>query len=106
MPIVATKSGVSAPALIIRKVRVGTARDRVYILGAQGKLFALNIADGKKIWEKDLSAEFGSEIPKWRFSTSPLIEGELLLVETGGVNGNMLVDMVIDRETKATAVAL
>jgi len=80
--------------------------DRVYVLGAQGKLFALNIADGKKIWEKDLSAEFGSEIPKWGFSTSPLIEGELLLVETGGVNGNMLVDMVIDRETKATAVAL
>ena len=78
----------------------------VYVLGATGKLFALAAKSGAPIWEKDLTAEFASEVPKWGFSTSPLIEGELLLVEAGGRDGNILVDMVIDRKAAVTAVAL
>ena len=78
----------------------------VYVLGATGKLFALAAASGVPIWEKDLVAEFDSEVPKWGFSTSPLIEGDLLLVEAGGRDGNFVVDMVIDRKTAVTAVAL
>ncbi len=78
----------------------------VYVLGATGKLFALAAASGAPIWEKDLVAEFDSEVPKWGFSTSPLIEGDLLLVEAGGRDGNFVVDMVIDRKTAVTAVAL
>ena len=58
------------------------------------------------IWKKDLVAEFGGQVPRWGFSTSPLVEGELLLVEAGGAEGNFLVDMVIDRTAPATAVAL
>ena len=45
-------------------------------------------------------------MPRWGFSTSPLIEGDLLLVEAGGHNGNFVVDMAIDRTTAVTAVAL
>ena len=78
----------------------------VYVLGATGKLFALAAASGAPIWEKDLVAEFDSEVPKWGFSTSPLIEDDLLLVEAGGRDGNFVVDMVIDRKTAVTAVAL
>ena len=80
--------------------------DVVYVLGAEGRLLALRAAAGSVLWQKDLAETFGSETPKWGFSTSVLIEGELLLVEAGGVDGNMLVDMIIDRSTKATAVAL
>ena len=47
----------------------------VYVLGATGKLFALDAASGKEIWSKDLAAEFTSEVPKWGFSTSPLVCG-------------------------------
>ncbi len=78
----------------------------VYVLGATGKLFALGAASGKEIWSKDLAAEFASEVPKWGFSTSPLVEGDLLLLEAGGVDGNFVVDLIIDRETAVTAVAL
>ncbi len=80
--------------------------ETVYVLGAEGLLFAVRASTGETLWQKDLAQEFGSEIPKWGFSTSPLIEGQLLLVEAGGVDGNMLVDMVIDRKADATAVAL
>ena len=78
----------------------------VYVLGATGKLFALATASGTPIWEKDLVAEFSSEVPRWGFSTSPLVEGDLLLVEAGGHDGNFVVDMAIDRTTPVTAVAL
>ncbi len=80
--------------------------DVVYALGAQGQLFALNAESGEVGWQKDLAKEFGSEVPRWGFSTSPLIDGDLLFVEVGGVDGNFVVDMVIDREAAATAVAV
>ena len=80
--------------------------ETVYVLGAEGGLFALKAESGEVIWKKDLVAEFGGQVPRWGFSTSPLVEGELLLVEAGGAEGNFLVDMVIDRTAPATAVAL
>jgi len=78
----------------------------VYVLGATGKLFALAAAGGAPLWQKDLVAEFSSEVPRWGFSTSPLVEGDLLLVEAGGHDGNFVVDMALDRTTPVTAVAL
>ena len=77
----------------------------VYVLGAQGQLYALSAASGTKVWEKDLVAEFGSKVPRWGFSTSPLVEGNLLLVEVGGLNSNFLVEMIVDRRASATVVA-
>ena len=80
--------------------------ETVYVLGATGQLCALAVATGAPLWEKDLAAEFGSQVPRWGFSTSPLVEGDLLLVEAGGHDGNFVVDMAIDRTTAVTAVAL
>ncbi|MCI0414118.1 PQQ-like beta-propeller repeat protein [bacterium] len=62
----------------------------VYVLGAQSKLYALNGKDGKKIWFHDLHSEYGSEIPGWGTSTSPLVEGDLLLVDIGGKTGHSI----------------
>ena len=61
--------------------------DQVYVLGARGNLFALNSASGKKLWEHDFVKEFGSIVPTWGFSGSPLVENELLLLEIGGEEG-------------------
>ena len=80
--------------------------DIVYVLGAEGSLHALEAASGRKLWKINLVEEFGGKVPKWGFSTSPLIEGDLLLLEVGGVDGSFIVDMVIARTTQATAVAL
>ena len=38
--------------------------ETVYVLGATGKLFALAAASGTPIWEKDLVAEFSSQVPR------------------------------------------
>ena len=53
-------------------------------ISAHGKLYALNAANGQKVWSYDLQQKFGSKMPRWGFSTSPLIDGALLLVEVGG----------------------
>ena len=65
--------------------------ERVYVLGARGMLYALGSSDGKEIWKRDLGEEFGAPIPKWGFSTSPLVEGERLLVNVGGAGGSSIV---------------
>ncbi len=58
--------------------------DLLYTISAHGKLYALNAASGQEIWSHDLQQKFGSKMPRWGFSTSPLVEGELLLIEVGG----------------------
>lgn len=64
----------------------------VYALGARGKLYALQIANGKKIWSHDLEKEFKTSGPSDEgFSTSPLIESNLLLIEAGGREGNAFI---------------
>lgn len=59
----------------------------VFTLGAKGKLYALNAKLGAKVWGHDLRKEYGGKMPTWGVSTSPLVEGNLLLVDVGGKNG-------------------
>jgi outer membrane protein assembly factor BamB len=75
--------------------------DTVYVLSGRGQLAALKAADGKKVWEHDLQQELGAEPPQWGISTSPLIEGNLLLVDVGGSRGRSLV--AFDKKTGKTA---
>lgn len=72
----------------------------VYALTATGRLTALNAADGKKIWTRDLQREFDAEPPQWGISTSPLAEGNLLLVDVGGSRGRSLA--AFDKKTGKT----
>jgi outer membrane protein assembly factor BamB len=56
----------------------------VYAMGSHGRLLALRTADGAKIWEVDLVQAFGAKRPNWGYSGSPLIDGDLLILEVGG----------------------
>ncbi len=62
--------------------------DLVYVLSAGGKLLALNTKDGKKAWSHDLVSEYGGRVPRWGISVSPLVEGNMLLVDVGGKSGH------------------
>ena len=65
--------------------------DSVFALGAEGKLYALDAHDGGQLWAHNFVEEFDSTIPTWGFSSSPLIEGNLVLVEAGGKDGKSIV---------------
>jgi outer membrane protein assembly factor BamB len=67
---------------------------RLYALGATGRLVCLELpASGptaKVLWEHDLKAEFETATPSWGFASSPLIEGELVIVQAGGKQGSVV----------------
>lgn len=65
--------------------------DRCYTYGAEGKLLCLDLASGKKIWMRDVLADFnltkpGSGVPNWFFGVgcTPVLEGDLLITLVGG----------------------
>jgi outer membrane protein assembly factor BamB len=58
--------------------------DRVYALGAMGNLLALDVRDGRVLWQKDYVADFSASIPSWGIAGAPLVDGELLICLVGG----------------------
>jgi outer membrane protein assembly factor BamB len=62
--------------------------DRVYVLGAEGKLWTLNAATGAVLWKKDFIADFGAKPSTWTwyfgFSSAPLVYEHLVICVAGG----------------------
>lgn len=56
---------------------------RVYTLGAQGVLKCFDLLNGHIYWERKLAIEFMLDQGFFGFSTSPLIEGDLLILNLG-----------------------
>ena len=66
-------------------------KERAFFLGANGQLYAIDVEDGETVWSHHFQTEFISDPPHWGFSTSPLLEGELLVVEVGGSSGKSFI---------------
>ena len=64
--------------------------DRVYAISAQGDLVCLKAADGKKVWHKSFTKDFGGAIPSWKFCESPLVDGDKLVCTPGGAKATMV----------------
>jgi len=58
--------------------------DRLYALGGNGDLSALDARTGKIIWSKNVLREFGGQNIQWGISESPLVLGNKVLVNAGG----------------------
>jgi outer membrane protein assembly factor BamB len=57
--------------------------DRVYTLSRRGHLICLEAATGKVVWQRQLVRELELTVPEWGFAGSPLVEGEMLIVNVG-----------------------
>jgi outer membrane protein assembly factor BamB len=55
----------------------------VYTMSVDGQVLCLDAASGKVIWNKEIKKDAGCEMPMYGFSSSPLVEGELLLLNAG-----------------------
>lgn len=66
------------------------AGDRVYVLGSYLNLVCLNATNGQTVWAKDLRAQFGGSVISWQNAASPLIEGDLLLVNCNASPNRLL----------------
>ncbi|RMH23320.1 MAG: hypothetical protein D6696_01020, partial [Acidobacteria bacterium] len=67
------------------------AGDTVFALGPRGELLALALADGRRRWSRRLVEEGWGRAPQYGFATSPLIAGELVVVQAGGAGARLLV---------------
>jgi len=57
---------------------------RVYAVGATGQLVCVDIETGKLIWSKDYRKDYGTSVPTWGVTGSPLVNGGLLISIVGG----------------------
>jgi outer membrane protein assembly factor BamB len=60
------------------------AGKRVYTLGAQGQLHCLELDSGKKVWARSINDDYNVKKNFFGVGTTPLVEGNLLLVNVGG----------------------
>ncbi len=58
--------------------------DRVYIYGPEGLLHCVRVTDGKLIWKKDATADFGVIQNFFGTGGTPVVEGDLLITLVGG----------------------
>lgn len=57
--------------------------DRVYFVNADGKMFCYNAEDGDIVWQNDLASTYRVKPPKWGFSGTPVIIGDIIYLDMG-----------------------
>ncbi len=73
--------------------------ERVYAIGTSGDLVCLDAASGGEKWRKSFEKDFGGRMMSgWRYSESPLVDGERLVCTPGGKNAVMA---ALDKQTGA-----
>ena len=58
--------------------------DRVYVLGATGRLFCFDVATGAVRWQKDFIEDYDTSVPVYGIASAPLVDGERLITLVGG----------------------
>ena len=58
--------------------------DRVYVLGAMGRLAALESSTGRVVWQKDFVRDYNAQVPSWGMASAPLVDGDRLIAVVGG----------------------
>lgn len=72
------------------------AGDRVYTLGAEGRLLCLEFASGKKVWERDLATDYPFRKGYFGVASSPLVDGDRLFINVGSKGAGVV---AFDRNT-------
>ena len=57
---------------------------RAYSFGATGHLHCFDAEDGTVLWERDLLVQYKIRVPNWGMAASPIIEGDLIIVQIAG----------------------
>jgi len=56
--------------------------EKVYTLSREGDLFCLGTESGNVVWHKNIK-DFGAKSPEWDFACSPLILGDMIIIDAG-----------------------
>jgi outer membrane protein assembly factor BamB len=72
---------------------------RLYVVGMGGDVACLETADGKIVWRRSMTKDFGGHAPMWSYRESPLVDGNKVICTPGGPDA-MLV--ALDKATGKT----
>jgi len=70
--------------------------DLLCVVGQYGEIVCLKSADGKQVWQKHMSDDFGGKRPEWGFSESVLVDGDRVVCTPGGRQGTIV---ALDKRT-------
>jgi len=57
--------------------------ERLYVEGMGGNVACLQVQDGKIVWQRSLTEDFGGRRPMWSYRESPLVDGDKVIVTPG-----------------------
>ena len=60
--------------------------ERLYVEGLRGDVACLQVNDGKILWQRSLTRDFGGRVPMWSYRESPLVDGDKVIVTPGSEN--------------------
>ena len=63
---------------------------RLYVEGMGGAVACLQTQDGKILWQRSLTEDFGGRMPMWSFRESPLVDGDKVIVTPGGADAMLV----------------
>jgi outer membrane protein assembly factor BamB len=73
--------------------------ERLYVLGMGGDLACLQVKDGKILWQRSLTHDFGGRVPTWSYRESPLVDGDWVVCTPGGEGATLA---ALDKATGKT----
>jgi len=71
--------------------------DRVYAYGAEGMLTCLDLATGRKVWQRPLNKDLDAPQAFFGVGVPPVVEGDVILLNPGGPDGAGIVG--VDKAT-------
>jgi outer membrane protein assembly factor BamB len=69
--------------------------DRIYTIGQRGDLRCVS-SEGKILWQKNFVSDFGGTFGDWKYTESPLVDGDRLVCTPGGPEAAMV---ALDKNT-------
>jgi len=64
--------------------------ERLYVEGLAGNVVCLQVADGRIVWRRSLTEDFGGRVPMWSYRESPLVDGDKVIVTPGGADAMLV----------------
>jgi outer membrane protein assembly factor BamB len=73
--------------------------ERLYVEGLAGTVSCIQARDGKLVWQRSLTTDFGARVPPWSFRESPLVDENKVIVTPGGEDATLV---ALDKGTGKT----
>ena len=80
------------------------AGGKLFTMGGQGWLLCMNPLNGKILWKKDMREVAERAPPMWGFSSSPLVVGQVVVVQVGGPGDKGVIAFNVDSGELAWSV--